>query len=192
MEVCSLSKPFILVASLPEKYSLLADCLLLEPQKSPASKWGIWISLMVWPLKNNQNKGAQTVTLPPVLKILSWIESHGLRSDDYIFFTNSRNIKVEAGSRQSPLSRLTHSSGAFDWNGILGANIHSEGPDWLISTLKKMSLREIMDISGHKNLSLQQYLDTDKKLPLRSIGIVCMKECNLTRDTGGWLLVNYK
>ena len=173
----------ILVASLPEKYSLLAELLYFsagrvsEVTSIKVRNLNLTDGLVTFEKSTTKTKETRQVPLPPtVLKNLaSWIESHGLRSDDYIFFTNSRNIKVEAGSKAVTTQSVdSFFRKAFDWNGILGNSTHSFRRSRLthLHIEEKWSLREIMDISGHKNLlSLQQYLDTDKKLPLRSIGI---------------------
>ena len=165
----------ILVASLPEKYSLLAELLYFsagrvsEVTSIKVRNLNLTDGLVTFEKSTTKTKETRQVPLPPtVLKNLaSWIESHGLRSDDYIFFTNSRNIKVEAGSKAVTTQSVdSFFRKAFDWNGILGASTHSFRRSRLthLHIEEKWSLREIMDISGHKNLlSLQQYLDTDKK-----------------------------
>ena len=165
----------ILVASLPEKYSLLAELLYFsagrvsEVTSIKVRNLNLTDGLVTFEKSTTKTTETRQVPLPPtVLKNLaSWIESHGLRSDDYIFFTNSRNIKVEAGSKAVTTQSVdSFFRKAFDWNGILGASTHSFRRSRLthLHIEEKWSLREIMDISGHKNLlSLQQYLDTDKK-----------------------------
>lgn len=164
----------ILVASLPEKYSLLAELLYFsagrvsEVTNIKVRNLNLTDGLVTFEKSTTKTKETRQVPLPPtVLKNLaSWIDSHGLKTDDYIFFTNSRNIKVKAGSK--PVTTQSVDSffrKAFDWNGILGASTHSFRRSRLthLHIEEKWSLREIMDISGHKNLlSLQQYLDTDK------------------------------
>ena len=164
----------ILVASLPEKYSLLAELLYFsagrvsEVTSIKVRNLNLTDGLVTFEKSTTKTKETRQVPLPPtVLKNLaSWIESHGLRSDDYIFFTNSRNIKVKAGSKAVTTQSVdSFFRKAFDWNGILGASTHSFRRSRLthLHIEEKWSLREIMDISGHKNLlSLQQYLDTDK------------------------------
>ena len=55
----------------------------------------------------------------------------------------------------------------FDWIGVDGASTHSLRRSRLtyLHIQQHWSLREIMDISGHKSIqSLQQYLDTDRKV----------------------------
>ena len=164
----------ILVASLPEKYSLLGELLYFsagrvsEVTNIKVRNLNLTDGLVTFEKSSTKTKETRQVPLPPtVLKNLSsWIESHGLKSDDYIFFTNSRNIKAKAGSKSVTTQSVdSFFRKAFDWNGILGASTHSFRRSRLthLHIEEKWSLREIMDISGHKNLlSLQQYLDTDK------------------------------
>ena len=177
----------ILVASLPEKYSLLAELLYFsagrvsEVTSIKVRNLNLTDGLVTFEKSTTKTKETRQVPLPPtVLKNLaSWIESHGLRSDDYIFFTNSRNIKVKAGSKPVTTQSVDSSSGR-----------HLTGMESLSSTHsfrrlrlthlhieEKWSLREIMDISGHKNLlSLQQYLDTDKKTTFEKYRNLFVKE----------------
>ena len=164
----------ILVASLPEKYSLLAELLYFsagrvsEVTSIKVRNLNLTDGLVTFEKSTTKTKETRQVPLPPtVLKNLaSWIDSHGLKTDDFIFFTNSRNIKVKAGSKAVTTQSVdSFFRRAFDWNGILGASTHSFRRSRLthLHIEEKWSLREIMDISGHKNLlSLQQYLDTDK------------------------------
>ena len=178
----------ILVASLPEKYSLLAELLYFsagrvsEVTSIKVRNLNLTDGLVTFEKSTSKTKETRQVPLPPtVLKNLaSWIESHGLRSDDYIFFTNSRNIKVEAGSKAVTTQSVdSFFRKAFDWNGILGASTHSFRRSRLthLHIEEKWSLREIMDISGHKNLlSLQQYLDTDKKTTFEKYRNLFVKE----------------
>ena len=178
----------ILVASLPEKYSLLAELLYFsagrvsEVTSIKVRNLNLTDGLVTFEKSSTKTKETRQVPLPPtVLKNLSsWIESHGLKSDDYIFFTNSRNIKVKAGSKAVTTQSVdSFFRKAFDWNGILGASTHSFRRSRLthLHIEEKWSLREIMDISGHKNLlSLQQYLDTDKKATFEKYRDLFVKE----------------
>ena len=178
----------ILVASLPEKYSLLADLLYFsagrvsEVTNIRVRNLNLTDGLVTFEKSATKTKETRQVPLPPtVLKNLaSWIDSHGLKTDDYIFFTNSRNIKVKAGSKAVTTQSVdSFFRKAFDWNGILGASTHSFRRSRLthLHIEEKWSLREIMDISGHKNLlSLQQYLDTDKKVTFEKYRDLFAKE----------------
>lgn len=178
----------ILVASLPEKYSLLADLLYFsagrvsEVTNIRVRNLNLTDGLVTFEKSATKTKETRQVPLPPtVLKNLaSWIDSHDLKTDDYIFFTNSRNIKVKAGSKAVTTQSVdSFFRKAFDWNGILGASTHSFRRSRLthLHIEEKWSLREIMDISGHKNLlSLQQYLDTDKKVTFEKYRDLFAKE----------------
>lgn len=178
----------ILVASLPEKYSLLAELLYFsagrvsEVTNIRVRNLNLTDGLVTFEKSATKTKETRQVPLPPtVLKNLaSWIDSHGLKTDDYIFFTNSRNIKVKAGSKAVTTQSVdSFFRKAFDWNGILGASTHSFRRSRLthLHIEEKWSLREIMDISGHKNLlSLQQYLDTDKKVTFEKYRDLFAKE----------------
>ena len=180
----------ILVASLPEKYSLLADLLYFsagrvsEVTNIKVRNLNLTDGLVTFEKSTTKTKETRQVPLPPtVLKNLaSWIDSHGLKTDDYIFFTNSRNIKVKAGSKAVTTQSVdSFFRKAFDWNGILGASTHSFRRSRLthLHIKEKWSLREIMDISGHKNLlSLQQYLDTDKNATFEKYRKLIQRETN--------------
>ena len=92
---------------------------------------------------------------------------HDLNCDDYIFFTNSRNMKLKEGEKSvSTRSVDNFFRKAYDWSGIQGASTHSMRRSRLthLHIDERWSLRQIMDISGHKNImSLQHYLDSDKE-----------------------------
>ena len=178
----------ILVASLPEKYSLLSELLYFsagrvsEVTNIKVRNLNLTDGLVTFEKSTTKTKETRQVPIPPtVLKNLSsWIDSHGLKSDDYIFFTNSRNIKVKAGSKSVTTQSVdSFFRRSFDWNGILGASTHSFRRSRLthLHIEEKWSLREIMDISGHKNLlSLQQYLDTDRKATFEKYRVLFAKE----------------
>ena len=178
----------ILVASLPEKYSLLAELLYFsagrvsEVTNIKVRNLNLTDGLVTFEKSTTKTKETRQVPLPPtVLKNLaSWIDSHGLKTDDYIFFTNSRNIKLKAGSKAVTTQSVdSFFRKAFDWNGILGASTHSFRRSRLthLHIEEKWSLREIMDISGHKNLlSLQQYLDTDKNATFEKYSDLFVRE----------------
>ena len=178
----------ILVASLPEKYSLLSEILYFSAGRVSevtilkVRNLNLTDGLVTFEKSTTKTKKTRQVPLPPtVLKNLSsWIDSHGLKGDDYIFFTNSRNIKVKAGAKSVTTQSVdSFFRKSFDWNGILGASTHSFRRSRLthLHIEEKWSLREIMDISGHKNLlSLQQYLDTDKKATFEKYRDLFVKE----------------
>ena len=163
------------ISNLPQKYGLLAETMYFL-----AARVGEATSIRV----RNSNSNYQVVTLekmttkcketreiPIGSKLLSdlqgWISDNDLKDDDYIFFSSSRNIKHVPGSKKlSNQSVDEYFSKTFDWIGIQGASTHSFRRSRLTHLMEKnWNVREIMDISGHKNLlSLQQYLDSDKKL----------------------------
>ena len=165
----------ILVASLPEKYSLLAELLYFsagrvsEVTNIKVRNLNLTDGLVTFEKSTTKTKETRQVPLPPtVLKNLSsWIDSHGLKTDDYIFFTNSRNMKLKAGEKSvSTQSVDNFLRKAYDWTGIQGASTHSMRRSRLthLHIEESWSLREIMNISGHRNLmSLQQYLDSDRR-----------------------------
>ena len=177
-------------ASLPEKYSLLAEILYFsagrvsEVTNLKVNNINFTDGLVTFEKSSTKTKETRQVPLPPsVLENLSiWVGSHGLKGDDYIFFTNSRNIKVKAGSKAVTTQSVdSFFRKAFDWNGILGASTHSFRRSRLthLHIKEKWSLREIMDISGHKNLlSLQQYLDTDKNATFEKYRKLIQRETN--------------
>jgi len=121
-------------------------------------------------LEKSSTKTKETRQVPIHPRVMDdlnqWIKTKGLKEDDFVFYTESKNTKFRAGEK--PVSTQSVDQffrKAFDWNGITGASTHSFRRSRLTHLLKKgWNLREIMDISGHKNLvSLQQYLDSDKK-----------------------------
>jgi len=97
----------------------------------------------------------------------TWIKEHGLEKDDYVFFTDSKNTKFRKGEKcVSTQSVDQFFRKTFEWIGVVGGSTHSFRRSRLTHLLQRgWNLREIMDISGHKNLvSLQQYLDSDRKI----------------------------
>ena len=63
------------------------------------------------------------------------------------------------------VSILEYFRKGFDWIGVKGASTHSFRRSMATNLMNNsFTLKEIMDITGHKNIStLQEYLDTDKK-----------------------------
>ena len=109
----------------------------------------------------------------------NWIIKHQLKKDDYIFFSSSRNLLYGKGKK-----KLTNQSvdevfrKIFDWVGIIGASSHSFRRSRLTHLMEKnFNMKQIMDISGHKNLlSLQQYLDSDKALTHKKYRLLIEEE----------------
>ena len=163
------------ISNLPQKYGLLAETMYFL-----AARVGEATSIRVRNINSNYQvvtiekmttKCKETREIPIGSKLLSdlqgWISDNDLKDDDYIFFSSSRNIKHVPGSKKlSNQSVDEYFSKTFDWIGIQGASTHSFRRSRLTHLMEKnWNVREIMDISGHKNLlSLQQYLDSDKKL----------------------------
>ena len=118
---------------------------------------------------STKTKETRQIPLPKHLlgNLESWIKGNMLDGDDFIFFTDSRNTNVKKGEKSvSTQSVDKYFRKTFDWVGINGASTHSFRRTRLtqLHIEEKWSLREIMDISGHSSIvSLQQYLDTDKK-----------------------------
>ena len=161
-------------ASLPEKYSLLAELMYFS-----AGRVQEITTIKVRNINNNdglltleksstKTKETRQVPIPnSVMESLAgWIRSHELNDDDFIFFTDSKNTKYKKGEKSiSTQSVDKFFRKQFDWDGIDGASTHSFRRSRLTHLLEKgWNLKEIMDISGHKDLkSLQQYLDSDKR-----------------------------
>ena len=160
---------------LPEKYSVLAEVMLYsagrvkEITTLKVRNINFTDGLLTIEKSTMKTKETRQVPLPTTVlaNLRSWIQSKDLGTDDYIFYTESRNTSFEIGSK--PVSTQSVDQffrKAFDWVGINGASTHSLRRTRLtdLHINHGWSLAEIMDISGHKNLlSLQQYLDTDRK-----------------------------
>jgi len=163
-----------LCSNLPLKYSILAELLYFsagrvrEITTLRVRNINIKDELVVIEKSSTKTKETRSVPMHPrvIEELKSWIKSNELTTDDYIFFTDSRNTKYKKGEK--PLSTQSvdqYFRKAFDWIGVEGASTHSFRRSRLTHLLHKgWNLRSIMDISGHKNLvSLQQYLDSDRK-----------------------------
>ena len=164
----------MVVASLPEKYSLLAETLYYTAGRvseiSSLKVNNIHFEEGVVVIEKSSTKTKQTRCVPIPKSLITnlelWIRQHQLNPSDYIFFTSSKNCKIQTGSKHITTQAADNAfRQAFDNIGIRGASTHSFRRSRLtnLHVAEKWSLREIMDISGHKNLlSLQQYLDTDR------------------------------
>ena len=122
-------------------------------------------------IEKSSTKTKETRSVPVHPRVVdalkSWVGEHELNANDYVFFTESRNTKYTKGEK--PVSTQSVDQffrKTFDWIGITGGSTHSFRRSRLTHLLERgWNLREIMDISGHKNLmSLQQYLDSDRKV----------------------------
>lgn len=163
-----------LVSNLPLKYGLLAELLyysagrVKEITTTRVRNLNFKEGMITLEKSSTKTKETRQVPIHPrVMDDLNqWIKTKGLKEDDFVFYTESKNTKFKTGEK--PVSTQSVDQffrKAFDWNGITGASTHSFRRSRLTHLLRKgWNLREIMDISGHKNLvSLQQYLDSDKK-----------------------------
>ena len=90
-----------------------------------------------------------------------------MKAGDFIFYTDSKNTKYGIGEK--PVSTQSVDQffrKEFDWIGVEGVSTHNFRRTRLtqLHIKEQWSLKEIMDISGDKNLlSLQQYLDLDRR-----------------------------
>ncbi len=162
--------------SLPSKYSLLAECLYYSAGRvseiSTIRVRSIEFKEGILTIEKSSTKTKETRQIPlpktTLSKLSEWIQKNSLSADDYIFFTESRNSKCKKGEKCiSTQSADAFLRKAFEDNGIAGASTHSFRRSRLthLHVREKWSLREIMDISGHKSImALQHYLDTDRKV----------------------------
>ena len=98
-------------------------------------------------------------------KLRNWIKKHQLQQDDYIFFSASNNTKYKKGEKHLGFHTIEeYFKKGFNWIGIKGASTHSFRRSMATHLLNNgFTLKEIMDVTGHKNIAtLQEYLDTDK------------------------------
>ncbi len=163
------------LGQLPEKYSVLAEVMFFSAGRVQeittlrVRNINFRDGLLTIEKSSTKTKETRQVPLPPsVLENLkSWINSKELKGNDFIFYTDSKNTKYKSGEK--PVSTQSVDQffrKAFDWIGVEGASTHSFRRTRLtqLHIRENWSLREIMDISGHKNLlSLQQYLDSDRR-----------------------------
>jgi len=178
----------VFTANLPVKYSLLAETLyytagrVSEVTNLRVRNLNLQDGLVTFEKSTTKTKETRQVPLPSSLRQLfeNWITSNNLQGDDFIFFTDSRNMKLKAGAKSvSTQSVDRFFRRAFDYTGIKGASTHSFRRSRLthLHINENWSLKEIMDISGHKNLlSLQQYLDTDRKVTFEKYRVLFAKE----------------
>lgn len=161
---------------LPEKYSLLAQVMYFsagrvrEVASIRCRNINGVAGLLTIEKSTTKTKETRQVPLPTHLiqHLQEWISMHQLKADDFVFFTDSRNTDYVTGKKSiSTQSVDQYFRKTFDWIGVAGASTHSFRRTRLtyLHVDKKWSLKEIMDISGHKSIqSLQQYLDTDRKV----------------------------
>ena len=161
---------------LPEKYSLLSQVMYFtagrvkEITSIRSRNVNVVEGLLTIEKSTTKTKETRQVPLPAslVMHLQEWIHCHSLQPDDFVFFTDSRNTKFSAGQKSvSTQSVDQFFRKTFDWIGVEGASTHSLRRSRLtyLHVQQHWSLKEIMDISGHKSIqSLQQYLDTDRKV----------------------------
>lgn len=162
-------------ANLPVKYALLAELMYFsagrvnEITTLRVRNINLKDELLTIEKASTKTKETRQIPLPPTLvaNLGKWIQDNMLGENDFIFFTDSKNVKYRKGEKSvSTQSVDQYFRKAFDWIGVSGASTHSFRRTRLtrLHVNEGWSLREIMDISGHKSIvSLQQYLDTDKR-----------------------------
>ena len=159
---------------LPEKYSLLAEVMLwgcgrvLETASIKVGNINLKQETLVLEKSTTKMKETRVVTLHPdtIHKLKNWIIKHQLKKDDFIFFSSSNNNKYKKGEKHLGFHTIDeYFKKGFDWIGVKGASTHSFRRSGATNLLKNgFTLKEIMDITGHKNIAtLQEYLDTDKR-----------------------------
>ena len=158
---------------LPEKYSLLAEVMLWgcgrvsECSSIKVRNINIKEGTIVLEKATTKMKVSRVATIhtSTIHKIKNWIIKHQLKEDDYIFFSASNNSKYRKGEKHLGFHTIEeYFKKGFDWIGIKGASTHSFRRSMATNLLNSgFTLKEIMDITGHKNIAtLQEYLDTDK------------------------------
>jgi integrase/recombinase XerD len=161
-------------SNLPIKYSLLAELMYFsagrvkEITTIKVRNLNFQDGTLTIEKSSTKTKESRMVPIHPrVMEDLSsWVKEHDLKNDDHVFFTESKNTKYKKGEKAiSTQSVDQFFRKSFDWVGISGGSTHSFRRSRLTHLLQRgWNLREIMDISGHKNLlTLQQYLDSDRK-----------------------------
>ena len=164
----------LVVKGLPEKYSLLAELLyysagrLREITTIKVRNINFKEELLVIEKSATKTKETKTIPIHPntIKKLKDWIEENNLKSNDYIFYTSSKNTNYQVGEKALASQSVDeYFRKAFDWNGISGASSHSFRRSRLCHLLKSgWDVAEIQHISNHKTLTaLQQYLETDKQ-----------------------------
>lgn len=165
----------IFCSNLPIKYSLLAELMYFSAGRVKeittirVRNLNFKDGTLTIEKSSTKTKESKMVPIHPRVMdgLQSWIKEHDLKNDDHIFFTDSKNTSFKKGEKSvSTQSVDQFFRRTFDYVGIVGGSTHSFRRSRLTHLLQKgWNLREIMDISGHKNLvSLQQYLDSDRRI----------------------------
>ena len=160
-------------SNLPEKYNLLATTMYFvagrvgETTSIRVRNINIKDGLIILEKSSTKCRESRSIPIPTKLvnDLKSWIEYHSLKDDDFVFFSSSRNLKCDTGAKKLANQSVDEVfRKIFDWVGIKGATTHSFRRSRLTHLMESnFNMRQIMDISGHKNLlSLQQYLDSDR------------------------------
>ena len=165
----------LFLANLPVKYALLAELMYFsagrvnEITTLRVRNINLKDELLTIEKASTKTKETRQIPLPAILvaNLGKWIQYNMLGENDFIFFTDSKNVKYRKGEKSvSTQSVDQYFRKTFDWIGVDGASTHSFRRTRLtrLHVDEGWSLREIMDISGHKSvISLQQYLDTDRR-----------------------------
>ena len=165
----------IFCSNLPIKYGLLSELMYFSAGRVQeittirVRNLNFQDGILTIEKSSTKTKESRMVPIHPRVMdgLESWIKQHDLKSDDHVFFTDSKNTKYKKGEKSiSTQSVDQFFRKTFDWIGIVGGSTHSFRRSRLTHLLQRgWNLREIMDISGHRNLlSLQQYLDSDRKM----------------------------
>jgi integrase/recombinase XerD len=165
----------IFCSNLPIKYSLLAELMYFSAGRVKeittirVRNLNFKDGTLTIEKSSTKTKESRMVPIHPRVMegLQSWIKEHELKIDDHIFFTDSKNTKFSKGEKPITTQSVDQFfRRTFDYIGIVGGSTHSFRRSRLTHLLQKgWNLREIMDISGHKNLvSLQQYLDSDRRI----------------------------
>ena len=157
---------------LPEKYSLLSEVMLWgcgrvsECASIKVRNINLKDETIILEKSTTKTKESRIASIHPdtIHKLKNWILKHNLQLDDYIFFSASNNSKCRKGEQHLKFQTIDeYLRKAFDFIGIKGASSHSFRRSMATNLLNKgFTLREIMLITGHKNIAtLQEYLDVD-------------------------------
>ena len=174
-------------SNIPEKYSLLAEVLYFSAGRateiSTLKVRNINFDRSLITIEKSSTKTRETRQVPmhpqTLSKLKRWISGHSLGSEDYIFFSSSRNTSYKEGEKPVSIQCLDqYFRKTFDRIGIKGASTHSFRRSRLTHLMQQnWNLRELMDISGHKNLmSLQKYLDSDRSKTFEKYNQLMSKE----------------
>ena len=149
-------------SNLPEKYNLLATTMYFvagrvgETTSIRVRNINIKDQLIILEKSSTKCRESRSIPIPTKLvnDLKSWIEYHSLKDDDFVFFSSSRNIKCEPGAKKLANQSVDEVfRKIFDWVGIKGATTHSFRRSRLTHLMESnFNMRQIMDISGHKNL----------------------------------------